>query len=45
MMVWLKFVRMVSGDASHLLHGTTEMLELSVNSWGNHGRVRYLKSN
>ena len=39
MTVWLRFVRIVSGEASHLLHGTIEMLESFVKSWGSHGRV------
>ena len=39
MTVWLRFVGMVSGEASQLLHGTIEILELSVKSLGSHGRV------
>ena len=41
MTVWLRFVRMVSGEAFHIIHGTIEMLESSVKSWGSHGRVSY----
>ena len=33
---------MVSGEASHLLHGTIDVLELSVKSWGGHGRVSFI---
>ena len=33
---------MAPGEPSHFVHGTIEMLELSVKSWGGHGRVSFI---